>query len=408
MEIKTRKKCAICRNRITQFLDLGMMPLANHLLLKEELKKHEKLYPLTLCFCENCGLVQLGQIVSPEVMFKDYLYIPSMSKTLVNHFEELCNTIISQSKKKQGFVIDIGSNDGSLLRFFKTKNFKVLGVDPAEKIAQAATSAGIETLPVLFNLRKAKEIVKKYGYADVVTATNVFAHVEDLDDIYAGVSHLLADDGVAVVEVSYLRDMMEKTLFDAIYHEHLYYFAIKPLVKLFEKTGLELFKAERINMHGGSLRLWLRKKAKRNTKMSKSVAWLLQEEKKIGLNDLTTYINFKNRIGKIKKTLLKLLLGIKEKNKTIVGFGAPAKGNILLNYFAIDNAILNYIVDSTTYKQFRYAPGVHLQVLPEETIYIDKPDYLLVLAWNFADEIAEKHRNFKGKFIIPLPDVQLR
>lgn len=407
MEIKTRKKCAICSSPITTVLNLGFMPLANHLLLPSELALKEKKYPLTLCFCLRCGLLQLGQIVSPDVMYKDYLYVPSNSKTLLNHFSELCEEIVKFNPKYK-FVVDVGSNDGSLLKFFKKHGFKVLGVDPAQKIAEAANISGIKTLPFCFNKLQAKQISKKFGKADLVTATNVFAHIEDLYDLYQGVDLLLAPSGICVFEVSYLADMIQNSLFDSIYHEHLYYFSVGSLLKLFEKTNFEIFNIEKINMHGGSLRVWLKKKNNKKIKVKKDLlkSFFLDEERK-GLYQPSTFFSFSKKIEKLRKKLVPLLLSLRHKKKSIVGFGAPAKGNILLNYFGIDKKILDYIVDSTSYKQFRYTPGNHLQVLPEETIYIERPDYLLVLAWNFSDEIVKKHKNFKGKFILPMPKIKI-
>lgn len=403
MEIKKRTKCSICRADLIKILDLGQLPLANHLLRKEELRNKEKKYKLTLMLCHFCGLVQLGQIVSPEIMYKDYLYIPSMSRTLVAHFEELCEQIC-QTKKKIKFVVDVGSNDGTLFGFFKNKGCSVLGIDPAENIARAATQSGILTIPRIFNLKESAQIVKKFGKSDVITATNVFAHIEDLFDLYEGVNVLLKDDGICVIEVSYLLDMMEKTLFDSIYHEHLYYFSVSSLQNLFSKTPLTMFNVEHIDMHGGSLRIWLKKRKNKKIMIKTQIInSFIKKEEKFGLNNIGVYKKFNTKINKIKKDLTSLLLSLKKKNKIVAGFGAPAKGNILLNYFNIGSKTLDFIVDSTTYKQFRYTPGNHLQILPETTIYIEKPDYILVLAWNFADEIIKKHSMFKGKFIIPLP-----
>lgn len=407
MEIKKRIKCAICNEELQTILNLGKLPLANHLLTQQELSKKEKFYPLTLCFCKKCGLLQLGQIVSPRVMYEDYLYIPSMSKTLVSHFEELCESIFKFQKNIK-FVVDVGSNDGTLLGFFKNKKNRVLGVDPAVKIAQAATLSGIPTNPSCFNTKESSRIVKKHGRADVICSTNVFAHIEHLFDLYDGVEKLLKDDGICVFEVSYLLDMLQKTLFDSIYHEHLYYFSVSSLIKLFEKTKLEIFNVEHVSMHGGSLRVWLKKKRNKKIKIqTKNINLFLKKEIAFGLNKIKIYKNFDKKIGKIKNKLNSLLASLKKKNKIIVGFGAPAKGNILLNYFHIDNKIIDNVVDSTTYKQFRFTPGNHLQILPETTIYVKKPDYILLLAWNFADEIIAKHKEFKGQFIIPLPDLKI-
>lgn len=407
MEIKKRKKCALCKAKLVTVLNLGKLPLANHLLTRQELSKKEKKYPLTLCFCESCGFLQLGQIVSPKVMYEDYLYVPSISKTLVNHFENLKNSVL-KIKKGRNSVLDIGSNDGTLLKFFKPTSLSILGVDPAIKIAEAATLIGIPTLPICFNFRNARKIAEEYGKFDVVTGTNVFAHIENLYDLYAGVSTVLKDDGICVFEVSYLLDMIRSTLFDSIYHEHLYYFSVSSLKKLFEKTDLEIFNIERVQMHGGSLRVWLKKK--KNEKITintQSIDEFVTEEKKFGLLENKTFAEFSKRILLLKKKIIAQLVKLKKQNKRIVGFGAPAKGNVLLNFFGISKKQIDYIVDSTSYKQFRYTPGTRLLVLPEDTIYIEKPDFLFVLAWNFSEEVVKKHSDFKGKFIIPLPKLKI-
>jgi hypothetical protein len=404
MEIKIRLKCTSCNSFLVSIFDMGKLPLSNALLSENDLGTSiDKKYPLSLSLCSNCGLVQLGQIVSPKIMFENYLYIPSMSMTLLTHFNKLCSRVC-EFRGKSGFIIDIGSNDGSLLKFFKQNNYKVLGIDPAFEIAKTASLSGVKTLPIMFNSKQAKNIISVFGKADVVTGTNVFAHIENLKDLYLGIDLLLKDDGVCVFEVSYLLDMIRGVLFDSIYHEHLYYFSIESLMMLFKDLPLQIFNIDRIPMHGGSLRVWLKKKSNTRIKVLKTkILNLLLEEQKYQLRNPKIYRVFKANILKVKNITISKLNKLRKLNKKIVAFGAPAKGNVLMNYFGIDKKTIEYVVDSTSYKQFHYTPGNHLQILPEETIYINKPDYLLVLAWNFADEIVKKHPLFKKHFIIPLP-----
>ena len=404
-------KCRICGNEnLHDVLSLGMMPLANNFLKKEQLSSPEFVAHLGAIFCANCGLMQLSHVVSPNIMFGDYVYIPSTSKTLINHFAELANKTVEKFNLPEGsLVVDIGSNDGTLLKFFKTHKVKVLGIEPATNIAKLAEASGIETINDFFGQRTALKVVDDKGKAKVITGTNVFAHVNDLDDFLKGIDILLEDNGIFIIEVPYLPDLLEKIEFDTIYHEHLSYFSIKPLATLFKKFKMEIFDVERIGIHGGSIRVFV-KRASASGPVSESVTNLLALEQERGLDSIETYLTFATEVASIKERLIELLKRLKSEGKRIVGYGAAAKGNILLNYCKIGTDILDYIVDNIPYKQGRYTPGMHIPVVPEEKIMQDKPDYALILAWNFAEEIIAKQQKYKeagGRFIIPIPDPRI-
>lgn len=403
--------CRICKNETLQkFLDLGRQPLANSFLTGDELKKPEPTYPLSLFFCSNCGLVQLDYVVNPELMFKNYLWVSGTSDTVPLHFQQLAEESTKISKAdKNSLVVDIGSNDGTLLKGFRNIGVRTLGVEPAANIAEIARKSGIETVNDFFNSQTAERIRNDYGGAKIITATNVMAHIDNSYDLLSGVNVLLEEDGVFVIEVPYLVDMIEKNEFDTAYHEHLSYFAIRPLVKLFENFGMEIFDVKRFPIHGGTIRVYVKKKSS-NLKISNSVNELLELEKNIGLDKFDTYLQFAERIRKLKEDLLSILKKLKSENKKIIGYGAPAKGNTLLNYFQIGADLLDYIADKNPLKHNLYTPGMHIQVVPVDRIEKDKPDYMLILAWNFSDEIIKQQQKFKeagGKFIVPIPQPKI-
>ncbi len=389
---------------------MGKMPIPNGFLKKEELKTQEKIYELTCMFCTNCGLVQLRNIVSPKLMFKNYIYIPSTAKTMMNNFNSIvfnAHQIINLDAKR--LVVDIGSNDGSLLKLFKNYGVKVVGIDPAENLAKVARMQGIETLPKLFNTKIANEVIKKYGQADVITATNVIAHIDDLHETFRGIEIVLKKDGVFITEFPYLLDLIHKNQFDTIYHEHLSYFSLKPWKRLLDMYGYKIIEVKRISMHGGSIRL-IHTKVNNKQKESRAVQYLTKIEEDYGLYREGCYEKFTKRIYQLKTTTQEKLNDLKKQRKRIVGYGAAAKGNVLTNFFSIGNETLDYIVDSTPYKQGLFTPGKHIPIYPERRLIDDVPDYILILAWNFSDEIIKKQHMFKkrgGKFIIPLPDIKV-
>lgn len=409
-QARKRANCRVCgHGNLNKVISLGSMPPANAFLKKEELKAKEPSFPLEVYFCNNCAFVQLIDIVDPELLFRNYVYVSSTSPVFVEHFKELANNITARfNLQKDSLVVDVGSNDGILLKPFKELGMKVLGIDPAEKIAEMATKNGIETLPVFFDAKVAKEIVKSKGNAKIITATSVFSHVDDLDDFIDGVKELLADDGMFIIEVYYLKELIEKRLFDTIYHEHLSYFTLKTMMALMERLGMEVFDADKTDTHGGSLRVFVQKK-NGNRKKTESIKDFLNEEEKAKLYELSTYTKFAEKIERNKQALNKLLKDLKSEGRKIAGYGAPAKGNTLLNYFRIGTDLIDYIVDDSSWKQGLYTPGMHIPVVSSEHLHKNMPDYILILAWNFADSIINKISEFpiSDMFIIPVPIPQV-
>lgn len=399
--------CRFCKSKkLKEIINLGSQPSANAFLKKSDLNKKEHYFPLKVNYCQNCGQLQLSHIVSPDYLFRNYVYFSSTSPVFVAHFKEYAKSVYKKFKlNKNSFVLDVGSNDGILLKPFKKLGTKILGVDPATRIAKIATKDGIETLADYFDQKLAEKIAKKYGHADIITANNVFAHVPEIDEFVLAVKKLLKRDGVFIIEAPYLVDFLEKNLFDTIYHEHVSYLSVKPLTVLFKRFNMEVFDVEKVGSHGGSTRVFV-KNSDSNLKVSTSVKEFIDNEEKLGLRKVQTFIQFRKKIEKNKVQLNKILKKLKKENKKIVGYGAPAKGNTLLNYFKIGPEILNYIVDDSKYKQGLFTPGTHIPVVSPAKLTSDKNDYFLILAWNFADPIIEKYSWFKingGKFIVPVP-----
>ena len=404
--------CRICKNKsLYEFCSLGLQPLANSFIKKEDLSKKEKVFPLELCLCKKCGMVQLNDVVPAKLMFRNYLYIPSASKTRIEHFNELASTIKDLlALTKKDLAVDIGSNDGSLLEVYVQLGIKILGVDPSVNLAKVAELKGIPTINDYFTRKTATKIVKKYGKAKAITATNVFAHVDNIHEFVKGIEILLADNGAFVIEFPYLVDFIENCEFDTIYHEHLSYFGVRALVKLFEKTSLEIFSIQRMKLDGGSLRVFVQKK-KKNSKLYPEVESLIKLELEHKLDTLDPYKTFAKLVKERRDTFLRLLSELKKKKKKIVGYGAPAKGNTFLNYCRITPKDIWYIVDSTPYKQGLFLPGTHIPIYHENKIFSDVPDYIIILAWNFADEIMKKNVDLRKKgvgFILPHEDFKIK
>lgn len=409
--IKRKETCRVCLNKqLFKVITLGSTPLANAFLTKDQLDLPEAFYPLDIYFCNRCGFIQLGHVVSPEILFKDYVYVSSTSPVFVRHFENFANEIISRfNLDKNSLIIDIGSNDGILLKPLRNLGIRVLGIEPAQQIAEIAKKEGIETIVNFFSLSLAKKIAKNKGLAKVVTATNVFAHIDDLDEVIKGTKELLSDDGVFIIEVPYLVDFLTKRYFDLIYHEHLSYWAVAPLITLFKRFNMTVFDVQKVETHGGSIRVYV-KKREASYPVQREVDKFLKREKDMRLADANTYEKFANKILENKARLTALLTKIKLQNKKIVGFGAPAKGNTLLNYFKIGTDILDYIIDDSPFKQGLYTPGTHIPVFSHQELKKDNPDYILILAWNFASSIIERFSYFLkkgGKFIIPVPQPRI-
>lgn len=405
--IKKVTYCRVCKSKqLVKVLSFGSTPLANAFLTKKELDLPEAFYPLDLYFCSLCGLLQLSHVVSPHILFKNYVYASSTSPVFVNHFKEFAKEVYLRfNLSKDSLIVDIGSNDGILLEPFKERGMKVIGIEPASGIAKIARKKGIETIEEFFSKNLANKILDSKGPAKVITATNVFAHINDLDEIIKGVDKLMEENGAFIIEVPYLIDFLEKRYFDLVYHEHLSYWAVSPLIKLFNRFNMTIFDVQKVDSHGGSIRVFV-KKNKGSFKIEQRVNEFTEMEIKMGLNKSQTYIDFGKLVLQNKMELVTLLTKVKLSNKKIIGYGAPAKGNTLLNYFKIGSEILDYIIDDSPLKQGLYTPGTHIPVVSSKMLDKDNPDYILILAWNFAQSIMVKYQSFRengGKFIIPVP-----
>lgn len=405
--IKRKITCRACKgNNLEEVFSFGPTPLANAFLKKDELDFPEAFYPLDVYFCTDCYMVQLGHVISPDILFSDYVYVSSTSSVFVDHFKQFAADIISRfSLDKTTLVIDIGSNDGILLKHFKKEGIRVLGIEPAKHIAKIAQKDGVNTIPKFFSLALAKKISAKYGKAKIVTATNVFAHIDNLDEVIEGIKELLTTDGLFIMEAPYLIEFIEKKYFDLVYHEHLSYWAIRPLVALFNRFNMSIFDVQRVSSHGGSIRVFVKQESSAY-KTEKRVDEFIKEEEKKQLDSIETYKKYANDILENKMKLIDLITKLKLENKRIVGFGAPAKGNTLLNYFKIGTEIIDYIIEDSAHKQDLYTPGTRISVVAPSILDEDFPDYILILAWNFAKPIIERYEWFRkkgGKFIIPVP-----
>ena len=399
-----QQKCRICSStNLNMILDLGEQPPANSFVDHNELNSPEHKFPLRLFWCTDCYLVQLLDIVDKEYLFKNYFYMTSASKPIVDHFKKYAQDVYGEflQEENEPFVVEIGSNDGSLLKEFKKLGTSILGIEPATNLSELANKSDITTKNTFFSSQLSKEIVKSRN-ASVVVANNVIAHVEDLHDLMDGIQILTGNNGVFIFEVPYLVDLIKNLEFDTIYHEHLSYFSILPLSKLVKQFGLEIFDIRKQLVHGGTLRIFVSQKD--NYPINNSVNVFLNEEHKLGLDKIEFYHKFSTNVEELKKNLLKLLTQLKKENKSLLGYGAPAKGNVLLNYCGINTNFLDCIIDTTPLKQGKYTPGMHIPIIPPKNL--KNTDVALLLAWNYESEILLKEKIFRengGKFLIPLP-----
>ena len=403
-------KCIVCSSdNVQEFLNLGRMALANNFLMEEELSQTEPKYPLSVGFCHNCGHVQLMEPVPPSVMFENYLYISSTSDTLKRHLHDLAQVVTERYHiGPNDLVIDIGSNDGTLLSGFKRHGVKTLGVDPARNLAELASKVGVKTYTAFFGSEAASQIVERWGKASVITATNTFPHIPDLADFLKGIDTVLAFNGVFVIEMHYLVDLLEQSAFDTIYHEHVSYWALGPMVYLFNKYGMQVVDVEPLPLHHGQLRVFVHRKG--HGEVRSSVAEILDMEHSRGIDRFETYERLVQSAVRIKQDLRHVIMDLIGKGKLVVGYGAPAKGNTLLSFLEIGQNMIEYIVDRSPLKQGRYTPGMHIPIVAPERLLEDQPDYVLLLAWNFAEEIMKQQAEYRqrgGKFIIPVPEVKI-
>ena len=403
--------CRSCQSSETRpILALGTTPLANSLLRPEQLAQPEPRFPLTVTFCTQCSLVQIEHTVPPEDLFSEYVYLSSFSTTMLKHAEAIANRMVHERHlTPDSRVIEIASNDGYLLQYYRAQGIPVLGIEPARNIAAIAeTQRGIPTLTEFFGRECADRLAGEGLLADVVHANNVMAHVPDINGFVAGLARILKPAGVAVIEAPYLKDLIDHIEFDTIYHEHVFYFSVTALQQLFERAGLELFDVERVAIHGGSLRLFVGHPGANPP--SGRVKALLDEEDAWGVRSFDFYADFSARVAHFKSDLLALIADIRARGQRIAVYGASAKGSTLLNYCGLDHSQLEFAADRSTVKQGLYTPGSHLLIRPPESLLEEKPDYVLLLAWNFADEILEQQSAYRaagGKFIVPLPQLAI-
>ena len=405
-----RTSCILCQSAaVEEFLDLGLTALANQFLRADEINGHEPKYPLRIGFCHACGHVQLTESVPPGEMFDNYLYISSASDTLKNHLWDLSDLVVKRyGLGPRDLVIDIGCNDGTLLKGFQRHGVRLLGVDPAQNLAVFTDGAGIERCTRLFTAATAREIVEQWGHASVITATNTFPHIQQLGDFIEGIKTVLKTGGVFVIEMHYLLDIIAQVAFDTIYHEHVSYWALGPMKRLFEAHGMTLIDAERVPLHHGQLRVHVQREGEGTVQAG--VQKILLAEKAAGLDKLSTYTEFAARARKIKRDLHETLTNLANRGERVAGYGAPAKGNTLLGFLEIGPELLPYIVDKSPLKQGLYTPGTHIPVVRPERLLEDQPDYVLLLAWNFAEEIVEQQAEYRrrgGRFMVPVPAVRI-
>lgn len=391
------------------FVDLGMSPLCENFLTAGQLNEMEPFYPLKVYVCERCFLVQLEEYVSPEVIFDDYAYFSSFSDAWLDHSKKYVDMMIERfSLGADSHVVELASNDGYLLQYFVERDVPVLGVEPARNVAEVAIERGIPTLVEFFGEEMARRMVAEGRHADVVLGNNVLAQVPDLNSFVEGIKILLAPEGVVTIEFPHLLRLMEENQFDTIYHEHFSYFSFSTATEIFAAHGMTLFDVEELWTHGGSLRIYGRHAEDETKPITENARGLLERERAAGLLRLDTYDSFRENVEETKRKLLRFLIDAKQSGASIAAYGAPGKGNTLLNYCGIRTDFLDYAADRSTYKHGRFTPGTHIPIYPPERIAETKPDYVLILPWNLKDEIMNQLsyiRDWGGKFVIPIPEV---
>ncbi|MBL1210723.1 class I SAM-dependent methyltransferase [Geminocystis sp. GBBB08] len=408
----THSSCRFCKSELKYtFVDLGMSPLSNAYLASSELNKSEKFYPLHVYVCDNCFLVQLEEFESPDTIFSDYAYFSSYSDSWLNHAKKYTELMIDRFQLNQSSqIMEIASNDGYLLQFFQAQNIPVLGVEPATNVAQVAIDKGIDTLVKFFGVKTAQELANQGKQADLLVGNNVLAHVPDINDFVGGMQIVLKPDGVITMEFPHLLQLINNNQFDTIYHEHFSYLSLLTVSKIFATYKLTVFDVEELPTHGGSLRIYAKHENNDQLPITDRFLALQQKEKEVGLEQINTYLDFSKKVIATKQKLLSFLIDVKKGGKTIVGYGAPAKGNTLLNYCGVRTDFLDYTCDRSPHKQGKFLPGTHIPIYSPHKIAETKPDYILILPWNLKDEITQQLSyiiNWGGKFVVPIPEVEV-
>lgn len=412
LNMKDSAICRFCQATLKNtFVDLGLSPLANSFIDEKKEKLHEKFYPLHAYVCDKCYLVQLEEFETPENIFSDYIYFSSYSDLWLAHVKEYTDKMIRRFRLDEtSRVVEVASNDGYLLQYFKKSNIPVLGIEPAQNVAEAARKKGINTYVMFFGVNTAEELASKGLQADLLIGNNVLAHVPDLNDFVRGLKIVLKPEGVITLEFPHLLQLINNNQFDTIYHEHFSYFSLISITKVFEKHGLAIFDLDELPTHGGSLRLYVGHAENKTFTKHRCVDMLFDKEVAAGLKDMETYTNFNKQIYSIKNDLLKFLIKAKSEGKKVAGYGAPAKGNTLLNFCGIGKNYLPYTVDRNPYKQNTFLPGSRIPVYSPNKIFETKPDYVFILPWNLKSEIIKQLsgiRNWGASFIVPIPRLEI-
>lgn len=403
--------CRLCGKELAHdFVDLGMSPLCESFLRADQVDHAEPFFPLHAYVCDDCFLVQLKEYVSPNEIFREYAYFSSYSTSWVEHAQRYCAMIKDRlGLGAESLVVELASNDGYLLQHFIPLGVPVLGIEPAKNIAETAIAKGVPTITEFFGVALARQLVSEGRRADLIAGNNVLAQVPDLNDFVAGMAILLKPDGVVTLEFPHVAKLIDENQFDTIYHEHFSYFSLTTIARMAERHGLKVIDVEEIPTHGGSLRVYLALRDSRHS-VGPAVGALLTKEQDAGLLDVASYQAFGEKVKRTKRELLQFLIDAKNAGKSICGYGAPGKGNTLLNYCGIGRDFLEFTVDRNPYKHGRYTPGMHIPILPVDAIDAARPDYILILPWNLEREIVQQMRHvaeWGAKFIVPIPTVKV-
>lgn len=406
------RKCRFCAAPIEiTFVDLGLSPLSNAYSTQAQLSRGEMFFPLHAYVCESCFLVQLDEFEKPEAIFSDYAYFSSYSPSWLAHAKAYTELMLERFQlSRASHVVEIASNDGYLLQYFQAKGIPTLGIEPAANVAKVAKDAGIPTLVKFFGVNTAREMVKDGQQADLLLGNNVLAHVPDLNDFVAGMKILLKPSGIITMEFPHLLQLIRHNQFDTIYHEHFSYFSLGTVEKVFARHGLTVCDVEELSTHGGSLRIYARHSEHPDTAAGGGMLHVRDQEANAGLGRIETYTSFEAKVRETKRELLEFLIEARRAGKSIVGYGAPAKGNTLLNYCGVRTDFIDYTVDLNPHKQGRYLPGSRIPIYSPERIKETKPDYLLILPWNLRDEIKQQMayiRDWGGRFVVPIPKTEV-